>query len=644
MAVGLRKHKFAAPFRQFMKDATSLRHQFQSFTAWRLSLIGVFVISVAFYLRSLQGQPIWDDHMLISGEIFGGNTLRAALTHPFATYFRPLTALSFVLDTSYCRGNPFFYHQTNVLLHSFAAVLVSCLAFVLTNSRRAGVLAGLFFAGQAMQVGAVGWIGGRTDALSTLFLAAFLVTLVQHIKTSRRVWLVVSVVSLLLAALSKEQAIAALPAVPLAVFLLGSRRWKDALVVSAPFLAMTVLYVGLWHRYVPFPHTAFDPILQGLALAFRTMAFYGTASLLPNRPALLSYTLHDFDATASVFVGLAYFLLLAGLVAWLWRRSKPLAWIALSGILVYLPIANFPPSPSFAVGPYRLAESGVAIACLLGVALSLAMAHKKWPLALPIVANLVLNSYVTFTGISLWLTSDEAFRSIVRNDPHFLAVADLLAESLNTTGQSPEAAVVLSKPFRFLFQSSTWPADIERKGRSIFTPEVQERLRDMGGAPNPEVIAIDMGDYALALAHTNQLSEAKQVARAALVLSPKAPTLNYMYGLLVLREDRAEAIHRWELAIRLAPDYPQCAASLAHQRLLDHRYSDVVELEGRALPRMAYDGRVWLDLSDAQAALHHYAAARKALEDSHSALFKPSPKDISDRQARISLEMATPPR
>ena len=182
-----------------MKNTTAPTRQFQSFTAWRLSLIGVFLISVAFYLRSFPGQPIWDDHMLISGEIFGGNTVLAALTHPFATYFRPLTALSFVLDTSYCHGNPFFNHQTNVLLDSFAAVLVSCLAFVVTNSRKAGIFAGVFFASQAMQVGAVGWIGGRTDALSSLFLAAFLLTLVQHVKTSGRLWLVVSVLSLLLA-------------------------------------------------------------------------------------------------------------------------------------------------------------------------------------------------------------------------------------------------------------------------------------------------------------------------------------------------------------------------------------------------------------------------------------------------------------
>jgi tetratricopeptide (TPR) repeat protein len=624
-----------------MKNITAPTRQFQSFTAWRLSLIGVFLISVAFYLRSFQGQPIWDDHMLISGEIFGGNTVLAALTHPFATYFRPLTALSFVLDTSYCHGNPFFYHQTNVLLHSFAAVLVSCLAFVVTNSRKAGIFAGVFFASQAMQVGAVGWIGGRTDALSSLFLAAFLLTLVQHIKTSGRLWLVVSVLSLLLAALSKEQAIAALPAVPLAVLMFGSRRWKDALTISAPFLVMTVLYLGLWQRYAPFPHTSFDPLPQGLALAFQTIAFYGTATVLPNSAALQSYTLHNFQGVGPILIGIAYFMLLLALVVWLWKRSKPLAWLVITGILVYLPIGNFPPSPSFAIGPYRLAESGVAIACLLGISLSLAVSHKKYLLALPIVANLILSAWVTFAGVNIWLTSDGAFRSIVRNDPHFLAVADLLAESLNKTGQSPEAARVLDVPFRHLFQSDAWPAEVEAKGKSIFTTDVQKRLREMGGAPNPEAIAIDMGNYAFALARTGRAPKAKQVARAALRLSPNAPTLNYMYGRLLLRDDRAEAIRHWEHALQLAPDYPQCAASLAHERLLDHRYSDVIDLVGRALPRMGYDGQVWLDLSDAQDAVHNYGAAMKALEDSKTALFQPSPKAISDRQQRISSEVVT---
>jgi tetratricopeptide (TPR) repeat protein len=580
--------------------------------------------------------------MLISGEIFGGNSVLSALTHPFATYFRPLTALSFVLDTSYGHGNPFFYHQTNVLLHGLTAVLVSCLAYVLTNRRKAGIFAGVFFAAQAMQVGAVGWIGGRTDALSSLFLAAFLVTLVQHIKTSGRAWLVASVFSLFFAALSKEQAIAALPAVPLSVLMFGSRRWKDALTVSAPFLAITVLYFGLWQRFVPFPHTAFEPLPQGLALVFRTMAFYGTATLVPNPDAIQSYTLHSFQGTAAVITGIAYFVLLSGLLTWLWKRSKPMAWLAICGILVYLPIANFPPSPSFAVGPYRLAESGVAISCLLGVSLSLAIANTRPLLALPVVANLILNSWVTFLGGSLWLTSVGAFRSIVSNDPHFLAVADLLAEQLNSAGKSPEAVEVLDRPFRYLFQSIDWQREVEAKGKAIFTPDVQKRLREIGGAPNAQTIAVYIGDDAFAIARTGQAVKAKQTARAALSLSPNAPTLNYMYGRLVLRDDRAEAIRHWELALRTDPNYAQCAASLAHERLIDHRYSDVIELVGHALPKMAYDGQIWLDLSDAQEAVHNYGAARKALEDSQSALFKPSAKAIADRKQRISMEMAAP--
>ncbi len=623
-----------------MKESTSPQGQFRSFTIWRLSLIGVFVISVAFYLKGLSGLPIWDDHMLISGEVFGGNTVLAALTHPFATYFRPLTALSFVIDTSYGHGNPFFYHQTNVLLHAVTAVLVSCLAFVITNSRRAGIFSGVFFAVQSMQVGAVGWIGGRTDALSSLFLAAFLLTLVQYIKTSGRAWFIASLCSLLLAALSKEQAIAALIAVPFAVQMIGNRPFKNVIAVSAPFLLMALLYLALWQRCTPFPHTAFAPFPQSLALVAQTLAFYGTATLLPNSAALQSYTLHNYQGPGPIFVGLMYFVLILSLLVWLWKCSKPLAWLLISGILVYLPIGNFPPSPSFEIGPYRLAESGVAIACLLGSALALAISHRKQLFAVPIVANLALNAWVTFFGINIWMTSDGAFRSIIQHDPHLLVVADMLAKSLNSTGQSPEAARVLEKPFQYLFQSNSWPADVEAKGKSIFTLDVQKRLKEMGGASNPEAIAIDMGDYALALARTNQVLKAQQITRAALKLAPKAPELNYMYGRLVLQDDRAEAIRRWELALRLTDTYPQCAASLAHERLLDQRYTDVIDLVERALPTMAYDGQLWLDLSDAQAGKHNFGAALKALEDSKLAVFKPSAEAITSRQEQIRLAMS----
>ena len=97
------------------------------------------------------------------------------------------------------------------------------------------MFAGLFFATQPLQVGATAWIGGRTDVLSAMFLAAFMVTLVKYHQTSQGKWLGLATVTFLLAALAKEQALFVLPAVPLSVYALGSRKKEDIWRITRPF-------------------------------------------------------------------------------------------------------------------------------------------------------------------------------------------------------------------------------------------------------------------------------------------------------------------------------------------------------------------------------------------------------------------------
>src|SRR5471030_3223219 len=117
----------------------------RSVSIWPIALIGVFIFSIGLYLPSILGGAIWDDDDLITGKAFGSNTLYSAFTRPFlGHYFRPLTSASFVFDSSFAKQTPFYYHQTNILLHAITAVLLSCLAVLITKKMAAGILTGLF--------------------------------------------------------------------------------------------------------------------------------------------------------------------------------------------------------------------------------------------------------------------------------------------------------------------------------------------------------------------------------------------------------------------------------------------------------------------------------------------------------------------
>ncbi len=239
-------------------------------------MTGIFLLSIALYLPSIKGDFVWEDAALANGHALGGNTFVAAFTKPFlGHYFRPLTSASFVFDSLFATQTAFSYHQTNILLHAITAVLIACLAMALTQKQWAGILAGLFFATQPIQVGAAAWIGGRTDALSAMFVAAFLVTLVVYHQTSRTRWLAATTVCFFLAALSKEQALAILPAVPLSVFVFGSRKWKDALRICIPFGAAVLVFIGLWAIDAPEPVGARTALPALVILALRTYGYYG---------------------------------------------------------------------------------------------------------------------------------------------------------------------------------------------------------------------------------------------------------------------------------------------------------------------------------------------------------------------------------
>src|SRR5947208_3069070 len=84
----------------------------------------------------------------------------------------------------------------------------------------AAILGGMLFAAQPTQVSAVAWIGGRTDSLCTLFVALFAWMLHASATAEpggrRKSLLAISASCFFLALLAKEQAIALLPAAPLA--------------------------------------------------------------------------------------------------------------------------------------------------------------------------------------------------------------------------------------------------------------------------------------------------------------------------------------------------------------------------------------------------------------------------------------------
>lgn len=611
-------------------------------TGWRLALFSIFLVSVAFYLPTLTGGAVWDDFDLMSGNGFGGNSLTSAFTHPFlGHYFRPLTAASFVLDSTFARATPIFYHQTNILIHAVTALLVSCLAYVLTKKQTAGMLAGLFFVTQPMQVGTTAWIGGRTDSLSSLFLVAFMLSLVLYYQTEKKAWLLASTVGFFLASISKEQAFASIVAVPLSVFAFGSKKWEDAWKICIPYAVATVLFVVLWMLDAPPPSHADNSLIGTLLLGLRTTSLYGLGFLIPNRQSIFTWTLENYQGPMWISIGAA--LLISGgfLFRYCWQRNRQVAWVAVCALLVYIPVSNIPTVPSFVAGPYRCGEAGTCIACLLGIGLAWALTPRRWPIAIPFAANLVLGGMVAWWGLHVWATPQLFFKEAALTDPHFIVGVTNYANTIDTDGQPKEAFHWTNNLLVWIFGTENWEELLRTKKKAAFTPDVNARLKTNVGIPDMKALGWVFNSHSGILSRIHREGDAIEVAKDSILVAPADSRNHFSYGKLILKIDRKEALDHWRYALKISPKFWQCSRALGHEMMVDGNYAEAVKLLEPTMVHIAWNGDAWIDLAEAKMAIRDYKGASLALDKAAGSLFQVKDK-ISKERKKLKELMAKP--
>ena len=105
------------------------------------------------------------------------NGVRLAFIQPHARNWHPLTTLSHMLDSELFGLNPAGHHLTNVLLHTFAALLLFSVLSRITGSTWRSAFVAAIFAIHPLRVESVAWVAERKDVLSAFF---FMLTLAAY--------------------------------------------------------------------------------------------------------------------------------------------------------------------------------------------------------------------------------------------------------------------------------------------------------------------------------------------------------------------------------------------------------------------------------------------------------------------------------
>jgi len=124
-------------------------------------------------------------------------------------FYRPVGAVSLLIDARWASFDPVLWHRSALALHTVNAVLVTLLAARLDASLWSAVFAGVLFAIHGTRPEAAVWIAGRFDLLATLFALGAILLFIEGCERggrSRYFAHGTALILLILAVMSKESA------------------------------------------------------------------------------------------------------------------------------------------------------------------------------------------------------------------------------------------------------------------------------------------------------------------------------------------------------------------------------------------------------------------------------------------------------
>ncbi len=328
----------------------------------------------------------------------------------------------------------------------------------------AGAVAAMLFAVHPMMTGAVGYVSGRSDLLSGMFMLLSLVTLRRWLNTDRSIWLVVVLATFFLALASKETAVI-LPALFLYYVLLVRRdpvadRRRHVLMLCVPLMAIAVVGAGVriglfvfveqagiagWQWR--FALTEVDVFVRYLAMMVAPVGqtiFHGvtiTRSLLDPRAIValgivatyLTLMVIDARRRGIAAFGLVWFLLMLVPSALLILLNRGEAMVERR---VYFA----------SVGLFLAAGQGAASVAALRGSVSRVTRVLVAAVALVVIVGLagrsVLRNYVWSSPVWLWAEA-------VERNPGYWYPLLLLGNSLHDAGRHDEAIQAFQGALRF---------------------------------------------------------------------------------------------------------------------------------------------------------------------------------------------------
>ena len=169
-----------------------------------LSLILLsYIVVLAFYPSISADFIMLDDPIMIKENPYITNlsisNIKNIFTSIYLKLYHPIVTLTFAIEYSICKLDPYLYHIDNILLHLFNTLFIFFIIKNLSKNFFVSYSVAIFFAIYPTSVETVAWVTARKDTLYSFF---FLLSILFYLKKDEykyiKIFSILSIFSFLL--------------------------------------------------------------------------------------------------------------------------------------------------------------------------------------------------------------------------------------------------------------------------------------------------------------------------------------------------------------------------------------------------------------------------------------------------------------
>ena len=381
----------------------------------------------------------WDDPGYIRDNVLikdaTGEGIKAifSLQNSVMGNYHPLTILSYAIEYSYVRLDPWLYHLDSLLLHILVTILVYCFVNMLTRRPIAAAVTALLFGLHPMHVESVAWLAGRKDVLYSTFYFAACIAYLYFLRANGKAkwkWYAGVLILFVCSLLSKPVAVT-LPLTLLLVDYFEKRKLHYSLLVEKiPHFAIAIIF-GIQsildqHKFGALDtenvaYTFFDRCILGcyalITYLWKAIVPVNLSSFYKypekaNGSLSAEYFIYPFVVIALLFVvwrflrknrvvmfGLLFFLVNIALLL----QFIPVGAAVLADRYTYIPYLGL----FFIAGWYvsRYFEAGTK-------------KHLVYPALVIVLAYSLILGYLSNDRCKAWYDSTSLWRDVIEKQPH----------------------------------------------------------------------------------------------------------------------------------------------------------------------------------------------------------------------------------